>query len=141
MVSLLTEWHRNGFPISPYSGRPVQFDETQLHVLIKEEPCQITRELAWKMASSHVIVTRHLHLMGKAQKHDMCATRIDREKETTVLFYCHQFIHLTPSYSWIQRKIPLPYYHRERKMVSLCEYEAEKRMGESLQAGHTHNLL
>lgn len=33
------------------------------------------------------------------------------------------------------------FYHRERKMVSLHEYEAEKRMSESLQAGHTHNLL
>lgn len=54
---------------SPHSGRFVQFDENQLHPLIKEERRQTTRELAQKMVSSNVIVARHLHSMAKVQKH------------------------------------------------------------------------
>lgn len=55
MTSLLREQHSQTYRFS------VQFDENQLHSLIKEELPQIPRELDQKMASSHVIVAHHLH--------------------------------------------------------------------------------
>lgn len=75
MTSLLTEWYRNGFPVSSggkfeitdslCSGQPAQFDENQLRTLIKEEPCQTPRELV-QMISSHVTNAHHLHSLRKA---------------------------------------------------------------------------
>lgn len=90
MTSLLTEGHRNVFfrfsegkfelTDSPPSVRPVQFDENQWHALIKGEPLQTPRELTQKMANSRVIVSCHLHLIGKVQTHGACVPQALPEK-------------------------------------------------------------
>ena len=53
------------------SGRPVGFDEDRLNHLLRENPCQSTRELAEQLTCDQKTVVKHLHSMGKVQK--LCA--------------------------------------------------------------------
>ena len=50
------------------SGRPVGFDEDRLNHLLRENPCQSTRELAEQLTCDQKTVVKHLHSIGKVQK-------------------------------------------------------------------------
>lgn len=116
--------------VSPIFVRPVQFDANQLKALIKEKPCQTTKELAYKMARSHVTIARQLHSLNTVQKHGTwvsCAF-IEINKLSTIL-HCW---HLHTQHLWIQETVPLSYYYRGEKIVS--SGEAEKSVDESRQA-------
>nr|XP_012234567.1 PREDICTED: histone-lysine N-methyltransferase SETMAR-like [Linepithema humile] len=53
---------------APRCGRPTDFDEDRLNVLIHDDPYQTTRELAEKMDKDHMTIARHLKSMEKVQK-------------------------------------------------------------------------
>lgn len=128
MTSLLTEQHRNGFLVLRRGS-----SNSQMQALIKEL-CQTTRKLVQKMTSSYVTVAHNLYSMVKSHKHG--ATYIGQEKQTPALLNCCQFTYLVPSYSWIQRKIPLSYCQDEK----WCLYMKMKQGKEQLQqAGNTSN--
>ncbi|XP_021571064.1 uncharacterized protein LOC110596169 isoform X2 [Carlito syrichta] len=50
---------------SPRSGRPSGFDEDRLNAVLREDPCQSTRELANVMNCDQSTIVRHLHSLGK----------------------------------------------------------------------------
>lgn len=72
----------------PRSGRPVEFDEDHLQLLLKEDGRQTTRELAERMGSNAITISRHLASMGKVQRlgawvpHEL--NERQREKRLTV---------------------------------------------------------
>ena len=53
---------------APRSGRPSDFDEETLNLLIHEDPRQSTRDLEQATGYDHATVARHLRQMGKVQK-------------------------------------------------------------------------
>jgi histone-lysine N-methyltransferase SETMAR len=53
---------------TPRSGRPSDFDEDALQILLYSDPRQTTRELAEEMGTTHTTIENHLHSMGKVRK-------------------------------------------------------------------------
>ena len=53
---------------TPRTGRPTEFDEDHLKTLVKEDGRQTCRELAEKMNSSAMTISRHLESLGFVQK-------------------------------------------------------------------------
>ena len=53
---------------APRSGRPSDFDEETLNLLIHEDPRQSTRDLEQATGYDHATVARHLRQMGKGTK-------------------------------------------------------------------------
>ena len=49
---------------TPRSGRPTEFDEDHLEMLVKQDGKQTCRELAKTMASTPMTISRHLKSMG-----------------------------------------------------------------------------
>ena len=53
---------------TPRTGRPSEFNEEHLKVLLKEDGRQTSRELAEKMNCNQKTILNHLHLMGFVEK-------------------------------------------------------------------------
>ncbi|CAF4257720.1 unnamed protein product, partial [Rotaria sordida] len=53
----------------PRSGRPIEYDIERLKVLIEDNPRLTTRELSAILGCNQFTIDRHLHEMGKVNKH------------------------------------------------------------------------
>ena len=54
--------------VTPHSGRPLEFDEDCLNILILNDPRQCTRELLNVINCDHSTFVPHLHSMSKVRK-------------------------------------------------------------------------
>ena len=65
-----TKFKNGNFDLNdmPRSGRPTEFDEDHLKALLKEDGRQTCRDLAEKMNSNAMTVSRHLESIGFTQK-------------------------------------------------------------------------
>ena len=64
---------------TPYSERPLGFDEDYLNTLIHNDPRQCTQKLANVMNCDHSNIVQHLHSIGRVKKSDCCCCWVLRQ--------------------------------------------------------------